>query len=408
MIAPARSPAGPQILRVALLILAAGALLGLIMLAPLSNITQWGIDGNVFRAGAKALRLGESPYAEPVIVRHADGGPLGNIHNFVYAPFFAFLLQPLGWFSADVGLRLWFLANLVMYFAAAALLLRAAVPGRAPAPVTFLGLMLGLIAFPPLRTTLIIGQNTIFLLFWFSLSFFWLKRERPFLAGLALSLAFFKPHLILLLPFFILKRQWRLLIGWGIGLAVGLLPFWYLWGDWLAAIRDTYELNLAVGGCLRMVSVTTLLRCFAPPGIATAVFWTSWLALLAGAFWLVRRRTAPSQPAFDRDLALILCVTTLALDNIRIADQMLLLLPLLVILRDWPLLAGKGRRLGQVALLGTVYILPYAVDLLQGRNIGYILPLWYAGVSLAVTLALLQVLRAGPQPASAEGGTRGI
>jgi hypothetical protein len=378
-------------LQIVLLIIGAGALLGLIMMAPLSDITQWGIDGNVFRAGAKALRLGESPYDEPTILRHADGGPLGNIHNFVYVPIFAWLLGPLGWFSAEVGLRLWFLANLIMYFASALLLLSAI--NWTPSPKTFLVLMLALVAFPPLRTTLIIGQNTIFLLFWFSLSYFLLKRSRPFLSGLVLSLAFFKPHLILLLPFFALKRRWRVIGGWGIGLVLSFLPFWYLLGDWLASVVNTYELNLATGGCLRMVSITTLVRCFSPPGIAIVIFWILSLILIGGAFWLASGRNTPQQPTFDRDMALILCVTTLALDNIRIADQMLLLLPLLVILRDWPRLTSFGQRLWQAAMLGAVYIIPYTLDLMQGRNIAYILPLWYAGVSLAITLALLQLYR---------------
>jgi hypothetical protein len=370
-------------LQIVLLIIGAGALLGLIMLAPLSDITQWGIDGNVFRAGAKALRLGESPYDEPTILRHADGGPLGNIHNFVYVPIFAWLLGPLGWFSAEVGLRLWFLANLIMYFASALLLLSAI--NWTPSPKTFLVLMLALVAFPPLRTTLIIGQNTIFLLFWFSLSYFLLKRSKPFLSVL--------PHLILLLPFFALKRRWRVIGGWGIGLVLSFLPFWYLLGDWLASVVNTYELNLATGGCLRMVSITTLVRCFSPPGIAIVIFWILSLTLIGGAFWLASGRNTPQQPTFDRDMALILCVTTLALDNIRIADQMLLLLPLLVILRDWPRLTSFGQRLWQAAMLGAVYIIPYTLDLMQGRNIAYILPLWYAGVSLAITLALLQLYR---------------
>jgi hypothetical protein len=378
-------------LQLILLVIAAGALLGLIMLAPLSNITQWGIDGNVFRAGAKALRLGQSPYEEPTILRYADGGPLGNIHNFVYAPIFAWLLGPLGWFSPEIGLRLWFVANLIMYFASVWLLLKAI--NWMPAPKAFLGLMLVLVAFPPLRTTLIIGQNTIFLLFWFALSYFLLKHSRPLLSGLALSFAFFKPHLILLLPFYVLKRQWRVLGGWGLGFALSLLPFWYLWGDWLASVADTYELNQAVGGCLRMVSFTSLVRCFSPPGIADVLFWILSLTLIGGVLWLVRRRNVPQQPAFDRDMALILCITTLALDNIRIADQIMLLMPLLVILRDWPKLTSRGRRVWQVALLGSVFIIPYAVDLLQGRNIAYILPLWYVGVSLAITLAILQLYR---------------
>jgi hypothetical protein len=381
-------------LQLVLLIIAAGMLLGMIMLAPLSNITQWGIDGNVFRAGAKALRLGESPYDEPAILRHADGGPLGNIHNFVYAPFFAWLLGPLSWLSAETGLRLWFAANLIMYFASALLLLNAI--DWKPTPKAFLVLMLALAAFPPLRTALIIGQSTIFLLFWFALSYFLLKRNRALLSGLALSLSFFKPHLLLLVPFYLIKRQWRVLIGWGIGVVLSLLPFWYLLGDWRASVASAYQLNRATGGCLRMVSITTLVGCFSPAGIATVIFWALSFVLIGGAFWLASRRNTPQHPSFDRDMALILCVTALALDNIRIADQVLLLLPLLVILRDWPKLANRRQRLWQAAMLGAVFIIPYALDLLQGRDIAYILPLWYAGVSLAITLALLQLYRLPP------------
>jgi hypothetical protein len=256
--------------------------------------------------------------------------------------------------------------------------------------------MLALVAFPPLRTTLVIGQNTIFLLFWFALSYFLLKRHWPFLGGLVLSLAFFKPHLVLLLPFFLVKRQWRVLAGWGLGLILSLFPFWYLLDDWRASVANTYELNLAAGGCLRMVSITTLVRCFTSPGIATPVLWMLSFILIGGAFWLVSGRNTPHQPSFDRDTALILCLTTLALDNIRIADQMVLLLPLLVILRDWSKLASRRQRLWQVAMLGAVFIIPYTLDLLQGRNIAYILPLWYAGVSLSITLALLQLYRLPP------------
>jgi hypothetical protein len=381
-------------LQIFLLIIAAGALLGLIMLAPLSDITQWGIDGNVFRAGAKALRLGESPYDEPAILRHADGGPVGNIHNFVYAPFFALLLGPLSWFSAEAGLRLWFVANLIMYFASALLLLNAI--NWKPTPKGFLVLMLALVAFPPLRTTLIIGQSTIFLLFWFAISYFLLKRNRAFLSGLALSLSFFKPHLVLLLPFYVLKRQWYVLVGWSIGVMLSLLPFWHLLGDWRASVASAYQLNQAAGGCLRMVSITTLVRCFSPPGIAAVIFWIFSLILIGGAFWLASGRNTPQQPTFDRDTALILCVTTLALDNIRIADQVLLLLPLLVILRGWPKLVSRSQRLWHAAMLGAVFILPYSLDLLRGRDIAYILPLWYAGVSLAIMLALLQLFRLPP------------
>jgi hypothetical protein len=79
---------------------------------------------------------------------------------------------------------------------------------------------------------------------------------------------------------------------------------------------------------------------------------------------------------------------------------MMLLLPLVVLFRDWAKLETKQQRLWQAAMLGVIFILPYARDLLQGRNIGYILPLWYAGVAVAITLATLQLYRLQPASAS--------
>ncbi|MFC1975343.1 glycosyltransferase family 87 protein [Chloroflexota bacterium] len=366
----------------------------LIAFAPLTNITYWGIDVYTFRAGAKAIAIGENPYYESNILRFADGATVGNIHNFAYAPFFGFLLRPLVWFEPVPASRLWFALNLIFYFASISLIIKAI--NWQPTLNAFLLAMIGLILYPPLRTTLVIGQNTLFLLFWLSLSYYLVKRSYPILGGVSLSLALFKPHLAPLLPFYVVKRQWKFLGGFVLGAVITTLPFLTYLDDWINSGTLAYTLNTGNGGCFRLVSVTAMIQCFIPSGwsqiiiISLLIVFT--LSLSLPYFWQNR---SPQDPLFDHHVALIIVIILLLLDNVRIADQMLLVLPILVIWRDWHFIkTGWMRRLA-VALIMTVYVIPYAVDFLQSYNIAFILPLWYLGLSLAILGLLLLQARKG-------------
>jgi hypothetical protein len=370
-----------------LLIIALAAFGLLIALAPLDKIDYWGIDLYTFRAGAKAMALGYTPYDEPNILRFADGATVGVIHNFAYAPYFALILRPLAWLPPAAASRVWFSLNLIFYFGSIALLIPSI--GWRPSPNTFLLVLVGLILYPPLRTTLVIGQNTLFLLFWFSLSYFLLKQTRPGYSGLSLSLAFFKPHLAPLLAYYALKRQWQLLAGFVAGSLILTLPFLHYLGEWFSSGSAAYNLNTDEGGCFRLVSLTAMVDCFVWPGwpqlIVTAILVITALILVVPQFW---RQQVPKNPAFDRHTALVLVLILLLLDNVRIADQMLLTLPLLVIWRDWRFFTNPWHRRLAIALMMMIYLLPYLVDSLQSYNIAFILPMWY----LALTLACLGLL----------------
>ena len=373
-----------------LLVIALTLLGVLIAFAPLTDISYWGIDIYTFRAAAKAIALGEDPYHEPNILRFADGVTVGRIHNFAYAPFFGFILRPLAWFGPIPASRLWFTFNLIFYFSSIILLIKAI--NWQSSPRMFLLTITALILYPPLRTTLIIGQSTLFLLFCVSLSYYLMKRFSIILGGLSFSLALFKPHLVPLLLFYVVKRQWKFLIGLILGVLITTLPFLGYLDDWVSSGASAYALNTSNGGCLRLVSITAMMQCFIPSGwsqIVTVSLLVIVLGLLLRYLW---EDHAFHSSIFDRHIALSIVILLLFLDNVRVADQVLLILPILVIWRDWHFIQGLWMRRLAIALMMAVYVIPYTVDFLQPRNIAFILPLWYLGLSLAVAgLLLLQI-----------------
>jgi hypothetical protein len=382
------------------------ALIGLgIMLAqaPLTRIPFWGIDIYTFRAAAKAMMLGADPYYEANILRFADGVKVGNIHNFIYAPYFAFALRPLAWLSPESASRIWFALNLILFFSSVGLLFLAL--RWAPSPRTFLAVMGGLVLFAPLRTTLIIGQSTILLLFFLSLSLYLFHRQQPLVSGLGLSLGLFKPHLFPLLLFFGIYRRWRWLLGAGLGLAILSLPFLNQLDDWFVAATTTRSANLASSQCFQMVSLTSLLNCTLP--------WPDWLMTgllgivsLALFVWIWRLSppgddsSAIWAQAFERRLAVFITLSLLLIDHTRIADQMLLVFPLLVVWRDWHVLKGPFARRLALALTLVIYVVPYSLDSLGGRQVAFLLPFWYIGLSGTILgLLFLQQWEAYHEPA---------
>jgi hypothetical protein len=370
--------------------------------APLTRIPFWGIDVYTFRAAAKAMMVGADPYYEANILRFADGVKVGNIHNFIYAPYFAFATRPLAWLSPESASRVWFALNLTAFFSSVGLLFLAL--RWVPSPRTFLAVMGGLVLFAPLRTTLIIGQSTILLLFFFSLSLYLFYRRRPLASGLALSLGLFKPHLFPLLLFFGIYRRWRWLVGAGLGLAILSLPFLNWLGEWFVAATTTRSANLASSQCFQMVSLASLLNCTLP--------WPDWLTsgLLGAAglaLFIALWRLNPSgdsSPAiwpqtFERRLAVFITLSLLLIDHTRVADQMLLVFPLLMLWRDWPVLKSPFTRRLALALTSIIYVVPYSLDILGDRQVAFLLPFWYIGLSGAILgLLFLQQWEAYHEP----------
>lgn len=378
--------------RYGMLILTSGILVTLLLLAPLDGIKYWGWDVAVFRAGSKALLNSENPYVPTNIHRFSDGSELASIPYYVYSPFFGILIAPLAMMSPWLAFRLWFLINMILYIISVVIIM-SALEWR-PRPKAFAGLAVALAFFAPLRTLLGIGQSGVIILFFLSLCFWLLKRGHPYPAGISLSMAFFKPNLFLLLPFFLLRRQWDFLSGFILSIAVTILPFLGLVDDWFRALQFAHAENIK-NGCLPFSSLNMFLRCLLH-GQDSGIL-LSWLAMALIAiatFLLIKRNTQTSFPNFDLQMALVVTLGLIVIDNIRVADLVLMIFPFLIALNTLRQHIKVWKRRIVVGLLMMAYIIPYIAAFMLPDSIIWDLPVWYAGMPTALGIALVILLGA--------------
>lgn len=147
-----------------------------------------------------------SPAANREVHLRSAGLTLEGVY-YSRPPFYAFLLQPLAALPyrtayavfqcfnfAAIGVFLWLYAR------------------RLPEVAVFASLFL------PLLCDLLNGQDASFVLCLTGAAILSLRRGRPFLAGLLLSLCAIKFHLLVLVPIaFLLHKQWRVLAGGAAG-----------------------------------------------------------------------------------------------------------------------------------------------------------------------------------------------
>jgi hypothetical protein len=374
------------------LILAIAALAGLLLFAPLPTGGSWGWDVAIFRAGARALLAGQNPYLPANIPLFADGAELATIPYYTYSPVFGALLAPLAALSPWLAFRAWFLGNLALYFASIVLIIKAI--GWNLSSRKLVLLMLAMAAFAPLRTLLIIGQSGIVMLFFLSLSFWLLKRGRPGWAGAAISLAFFKPHLVLLIPFFMLRRQWRLLAAFAVATGLAILPFLSLVDDWVRTVFSTRGANIQFG-CLPFSSLPMFLKCTMPDFSPwTWIQWTILFIVGGGVLWLIWEPADPVTHRFDLQFTMVILASLLLIDNIRVADQVLAVFAIIVLLHEISQLRQGWLRRVLVALVMAAYLLPYIADGLSlgTKDLMWTQPVWYTITTLMLFSAVATLI----------------
>jgi len=384
-----------RISNIIILTLSVAALVGLLLFAPLPTGGSWGWDVAIFRAGARALMQGQNPYLPANIPRFADGAQLATIPFYTYSPVFAALVAPLAALPPWVAFRFWFLGNLGLYFASILLIIKAI--GWKINTRGLVLLVLAMAAFAPLRTLLIIGQSGVVMLFFLSLSFWLLKHNRPGWAGAALSLAFFKPHLVLLLPFFVWRRQWRLLGGFLAATALAVLPFWSLVGDWIHTVFSTRGANIQYG-CLPFSSLPMFLKCVMPDQFPWT--WTIWgILVLVGlvGLWLLWEPVPTTSHRFDLQVAAVILLGLLLIDNIRVADQVLAIFPMLIVFHETSLLPKGWLKRALISLVMAAYLTPYIADgiSLATKDMMWIQPIWYTFVTLCLFGAVVILILSG-------------
>lgn len=361
------------------------------LLIPLPQWPSWGWDVAVFRAGAKALIAGANPYTASNIPRFADQAELASIPYYTYSPFFAILIAPLTVLPPWFAFRLWFWGNLILYMASIFLIKEALQWTLTPKRLLFLSLTLVLYA--PLRTLLIIGQSGIVMLFFLSLSFWLIKRLRPGVAGVVLSQAFFKPHLVLVLPFLALRRQWRLLLAFGLTSILTLLPFLPLVDDWVRTMFSTRAANLAYG-CLPFSSLGMLVECTFG-ATHTKIIALILYGLVAGLVLIfIRQQADPSSTSYDLQFGLVVIATVLLLDNVRVADLILLVFPFIILLSSMRFVVALRTRFIIYWLVAVAYVIPYAAltAAVVTQNPMWNMPIWYTFTSIFLGAAIVLLI----------------
>ena len=312
----------------------------LVGLASLTILAFWGA-GQVTAAGDPAAAYDLAVQEQ---VQTATGSQ--GWFAFVNPPPFLFLAAPLGLLPFPAAWPLWVLATYALW----ALVSVRAFPKLWPIVLAYPGALIGA---THAQTGLLTGALLVFAA---------TRLERkPILSGAAIGALIVKPHLALLLPFWLAADgRWRAFLAAG-GTALGLLALSALvFGAQIlpayAASWDASARLMRVADydfLMRMCSLYAPLRYYAGNGVALAVAGVLALAMIAVA-WLSWRRFAGDARASG---AAVLAATALASPYLFNYDLAFLVVPTL-----WLVEQGLARGFRAYEKLGLVllWLAPYA------------------------------------------------
>jgi len=296
--------------------------------------TPIGTDYLQFYAAGTTVRIGENShlYDIPYQVKLEQ--------EFITPPFLAWLFVPFSMVGYTASLALWSLLGLLLLWLSLRLL-KVAEPSRA---------FLWSLTFFPIFAAISFGQNALLSLFIFAAAYRLWHDGHVFLAGVVLSLALYKPQLIVGVAFLWLldsPTSWRALLGLALGAAVLVAVSFGL----------TPEAGIAYLGLVRTVlpdlaawqefpiwhlhTVRGFWRLLLP--------WWPWLGdtvtivLSGGAVWgfvrFWRRFRAQKTLLTAAAVILSLCLTPHAM----IYDWSLLLIPAMLLPQEFPSLRERWR-----------------------------------------------------------------
>jgi hypothetical protein len=280
-------------------------------------------------------------YGHPIEQTYDKPSDILDEQRFVYPLYVVLLLAPTV-HSDFATLQTWAPVVLAL-FTAISVWIWLQVARWRPPPLAIAALILFILSSPQIAQGLRLRQFSLFVAFLFALASWCVTRSRYFIAGILLALSTIKPQMVALCLLGLLlwsagdwKKRWPLPAGFGSALAalVGgaelLLPGWpRYFVEGLNAYRKyfptaTSPLWLVLGG-------------WAGPALSVVLV----AALLIFA-WR-HRKVAADSPEFAQILALFLLSSTLVLPLLTPFNHVLLLLPVVILLRDWNALPRLGR-----------------------------------------------------------------
>lgn len=328
-------------------------ILGLASLALLANsyLKAMGTDGTDFLAfwgAGQVTAAGDPSAAYDLAVQERVQTSTGSEgwFAFVNPPPFLFAAAPFGALPFPIAWIAW----VALTFAAWAFVSMRAAPRLWPLVLVFPGALLaaGHAQTGLLTGALLVGGAV-------------LLDKRPVSAGLLLGALVIKPHLALLVPFWLAGAgKWRAFLAAGASAIGLLLASWAVFGtETMLAYTSSWDASRVIMASednefyLRMATLYSQLRLFAPTSLALGVNIISALAMVAVAFaaWRHMGRDALASGA------LVLAATALASPYLFNYDLPFLILPLLWLVREG--LRDGFRAYEKVALV-VLFFAPYA------------------------------------------------
>jgi hypothetical protein len=260
--------------------------------------------------------------------------------RFVYPVYVVLLLAPT--IHADFAqLQVW-AAVLLAALTAISVWVYLGVMRWRPPPLMAAGLTLLVLSSPQIDQGLRLRQAGLLVAFLLAVASWCVTRHRYFIAGVVLALATIKPQVIVLcLLWFLLwstgdlRRRWPLVAGFAIamGILAGsgelLLPGW---PRYFLAGLEAYRKYFPTTSPLRLI-----LGDWVGGIVSVAV-----VAALLAFSWRRRKAEADSQE-FVQVLAFFFLATALVLPLLTPFNQAMLLLPVMILIRDWNSLPRLGR-----------------------------------------------------------------
>jgi hypothetical protein len=329
-------------------------------------------------------------YGHPIDQQYGTpGAQVIDEQRFVYPVYVVFLLAPTVYMDFP-HTQVWAAVILAMLIASSVPLWMDVLRWKLP-PAMTAAIMLFVLSSPQIVQGLRLRQLGLLVGFLLALSTWCICRNHLAIAGAALALSTIKPQMIVLpLAWFLLwsvsalPRRWPLLAGFGASLAAlaGMgelvLPGWprfFLGG--LAAYRRYFPATSLV--CVALGNRA---------GVAASAIVV--IGLLAWA-WRNRQVDAGSQE-FIKTLALFFLVAALVLPLLFPFNQVLVLLPVMMVARDWMAVPRLGRRIFAF-VLASPWIVCVALLMVPPRlNSPNRLPLLPAAITLFLPFVLVLLL----------------
>jgi hypothetical protein len=331
-------------------------------------------------------------FAMQSVVRQPNRVLLPNL----YGPQVGLFFEPLARFSFPVAARIWVAISLLVFFGSVYLVWRSC-PALRPLART---VALCALAFPPLFHFFVRGQVSAFVLACVTAAYLCFRRERAWLAGIALGLLVCKPQFLVAIPLVLLfAHAWKAFAGLVVSAGVQLVftriyfgsPVMHAYFDALgntSRMIGAAELSLAP---IQMHSLRSFWSMLIPwPELAFALYALSSIVIIVMAA-LVWKSSAPLALRFSA-----LTLAAILVNPHLFVYDLLVLAPVLMLLADWILTNIQHASSGMLRVLVYLsFILPLFGPLSQWTHIQLSVPvfalllwvLWRHSVTLSHKLA---------------------